>query len=205
MTPCAAQQAAAGGPPCWVAGRANGLPLRGGLDTVRLADGRLVRVRHLQAEDGSAEQAFVVGLSRQSRYRRFHVGIPELPPSLLARMLDVDGHHHVALVAVSPDDPQHIVADARYVRAGRVDGQESAEFAVVVADEWQGVGLGRLLLGRLAGHARQQGVDHLHGDVLWDNRPMVGLVDQLGGTLQAMNDEPGVLRATFRAGRPRVG
>jgi hypothetical protein len=61
------------------------------------------------------------------------------------------------------------------------------------------------LLGRLAGHARQQGVDHLHGDVLWDNRPMVGLVDQLGGTLQAMNDEPGVLRATFQANRTRVG
>jgi acetyltransferase len=205
MSPRATQACATGWPPCWVAGRAQGLPVEGRLDSVRLTDGRSVLMRDLHAADGSAEQAFVVGLSRQSRYRRFHVGIPELPPSLLARMLDVDGHRHVALVAVSPDDSQQILADARYVRAGQVDGQESAEFAVVVADEWQGVGLGRLLLGRLARHAREHGVAHLHGDVLWDNRPMVGLVDQLGGTLQAMNDEPGVLRATFRVDRASVG
>lgn len=99
----------------------------------------------------------------------------------------------MALVARVPGLPD-LVAEARYV----VDGERGgAEFAVTVADAWQGCGLGRQLLQRLARHARSQGLRHLHGDVLAGNRPMRGLVERLGGTLQALADEPGVLRARF--------
>jgi acetyltransferase len=157
-----------------------------------LADGRQLQVRPLGPGDAAAEQAFVNGLSAQSRYRRFHAGIPELPPALLARMVDVDQTQHVALAAQVPGQDR-IVADARYVR----DDAGGAEFALTVADDWQGLGLGRQLLLRLARHARSQGVRQLRGDVLWDNGPMVGLVDRLGGRLHPLRGEPGVLQARF--------
>jgi GNAT superfamily N-acetyltransferase len=75
---------------------------------------------------------------------------------------------------------------------------DGAEFALTVADDWQGLGLGRQLLVRLARHAQSQGLQQLHGSVLWDNRPMTGLVERLGGSLHTQHDDPGVLQARFR-------
>lgn len=161
---------------------------------LRVADGRTVRVLPLGPDDAVPEQAFIEGLSHDSRYRRFHAGLPALPPSVLRRLVDVDQQTHVALAArVGTRGP--IVADARYVRDA--DGLQ-AEFALTVADEWQGRGLGRQLLVRLARHAHAQGISLLKGGVLWDNRPMIGLVERLGGHLHQPRDDPGVLQARLR-------
>lgn len=178
--------------------RAKG-PCRGGpadpCAALELADGRTLRVLPLHRGDAPAERVFVDGLSRQSRYRRFHAGLPALPAALLNRLVDVDQLAHVALAVWLPGQDL-IVADARYVRD---DGaSDEAEFALTVADDWQGQGLGRQLLVRLARHAQSQGVQWLRGSVLWDNRPMIGLVEALGGTLHAQCDDPGVLQARFR-------
>lgn len=165
---------------------------------LRLADGRVLRVRALSAADAMAEQAFVRALSLRSRYRRFHVGLPEMPAMLLRRMVDVDQHRHVAL-AVWSDDATRIVADARYVRDADGDG---ADFALAVADDHQGQGLGRALLGRLARHARREGIGHLHGDVLSENRPMLALMEALGATLHARADDAGVVYARLPTDAP---
>lgn len=158
-----------------------------------LDDGRRLSVAPLHPHDAAATQAFIAALSPDSRYRRFHVGIPMLPPALLARLVDIDQVRHVALAARVPGLPA-LVAEARYVVDEDAVG---AEFAVTVADAWQGLGLGRQLLQRLARHARGQGLRLLHGDVLADNRAMRGLVERLGGVLRARTDEPGVLQARF--------
>jgi RimJ/RimL family protein N-acetyltransferase len=142
---------------------------------------RGVRVRPVRPWDESAEQTFVRGLSPASRLLRFHIGIRELSPSLLHAMTHVDQRNHVALVAERVDDTQAttIVADARYVRLDDEPGV--AEFAIAVADDWQGVGLGRELLQRLMRHAKDSGLEALVGDVLYDNDRMVALVRALGG------------------------
>ena len=110
-------------------------------------------------------------------------------------MTEIDQHHHVAIVARPSGDPTSaIVADARYVlRADSAD----AEFAVAVADEWQGAGLGRALLQRLAAHARQQGVRRLFGDVLWGNPAMLALLRGLGAQLRRNPGDSTVVRAEF--------
>jgi RimJ/RimL family protein N-acetyltransferase len=167
---------------------------------VWLADGRRVLVRPVLPQDRDAEQAFVAGLSPASRYRRFHVGLRTLPQALLQKLTEVDHRSHVALVAQRVgdddlDDEPAIVADARYVRTA---GDDSAEFAVAVADGWQRQGLGQQMLERLARHAARHGVRRLVGDVLVDNAPMIALVARLNGKLLARDDEPGVLLAAFR-------
>lgn len=159
-----------------------------------LADGRRVLVRPLLPQDRDGEQAFVMGLSPGSRFRRFHIGLRALPPDLLRRLSEVDHRSHVALVAqpeVDDEDEPAIVADARYVRTGG----RTAEFAIAVDDRWQRQGLGRLMLRRLAGHAARHGVAELHGDVLADNAPMIGLLRSLGCRLRPRADEPGLLLA----------
>jgi GNAT superfamily N-acetyltransferase len=63
----------------------------------------------------------------------------------------------------------------------RLPGNEAtAEVAVTIIDDWQGIGLGRELLGRLAERAGQEGVSQLSGIVLAENRPMLRLLERVG-------------------------
>jgi len=132
-------------------------------------------------QDDIAEQAFVRSLSPASRLLRFHIGIHELNPRTLRAMTDVDHRNHVALVAQDLDgDGPRIVADARYVL---LDEPGEAEFAIAVADEWQGAGLGKQLLQRLMQRARRRGLHSLVGDVMHDNRRMFAMVHAMGGRM----------------------
>jgi GNAT superfamily N-acetyltransferase len=166
---------------------------------IELSDGRSVLLMPVRPADSEAERDFVGALSMASRYRRFHFGIRELTPEASRAMTEIDQYHHVAFVARPADavagaHAATIVADARYVvRADSAD----AEFAIAVADAWQGAGLGRELLLRLAAHARAHSVRRLFGDVLWGNGPMLGLVRKLGATLARRPGDATVVRAEF--------
>jgi acetyltransferase len=84
-----------------------------------------------------------------------------------------------------------LIGVARYVRDRK---DESAEFALVVADSWQGRGIGRRLLAKLIEAARCRGVKRLRGEILATNRPMLGLASKLGFTLERRED-PTITRA----------
>ena len=162
---------------------------------LELADGRRVELSPVRPQDATAERAFIGALSLNSRYRRFHFGLCELSPEQARAMTEIDQYHHVAFVA-RPARSEAIVADARYVRADSAD----AEFAIAVADEWQGAGLGRELLVRMSAHARERGVRRLFGDVLWGNSAMLGLARELGAVLKRRPGDATVVRVEFGFG-----
>jgi acetyltransferase len=166
------------------------------IDRLWLNDGRSVVVRPVLPQDADAEQRFVRALSPASRARRFHFGVRELAPGLLRSLTQIDHDRHVAVVAQADgeEDTPVIVADARYVRQD--DGDE-AEFAIAVADEWQGSGLGHQLLERLIRHARRHGVRRLVGDVLQDNQRMMELVRKSGGRMVHHPGDATLAQAAF--------
>jgi acetyltransferase len=143
-----------------------------------LRDGTRVPMRPMRPEDIDYEQRFVRGLSDQSRYQRFLHQLPELPPAMLARFTQLDYDRELALVAFAPDRSEFIGV-GRYMP--NADG-ETAEFALTVADQWQGRGLGRVLLEKLCDCARAAGYRTLYGHILNANRDMLGLADRLGFT-----------------------
>src|SRR6185369_1640374 len=99
-------------------------------------DGTVLHVRPIRPEDADLERAFVNGLSEQTRYFRFFYLLHELTPAMLARFTQVDYDREMALVAlVEASAGPKFVGVARYIAN---PDQESAEFAVVVADDWQG-------------------------------------------------------------------
>ena len=170
-------------------------------DAVSLADGRHVFVRPLGPRDAERERAFFGALSPRSRYRRFHFTLDALPQAMLRSLTEIDQLHHVALVALADegdagDGELTIVADARYVLPSDCG---DAEFAIAVADSWQGIGLGAVLLRRLGEHAGRAGKVRLVGDLLADNPPMRTLVRKLGGRIVAHPDEAELRRAIFDA------
>jgi acetyltransferase len=128
-------------------------------DTVGLANGRDVTVRPILPLNADKFQAFVRNLSDTSRSNRFLHGLRELPVHLLQRLTQVDYRTHMALVGeVVNDGMSIIIAEARYA----VDPEESsAELAVAVADDWQGLGLAVALFRRLAQHAAAAGLRRL--------------------------------------------
>jgi len=87
-----------------------------------------------------------------------------------------------------------LIGVARYVRD---KADPSAEFAIVVADSWQGRGIGGRLLAKLAEVARRRGLKRLYGEILATNRPMLGLVRKLGFTLARHAHDPTLTHATL--------
>ncbi len=131
------------GQSCWRAARAR--PYR---ETLRLRDGRTAWLRLAHHSDADALQRFFSALSPRSRLLRFHGAVNRVPEDVLDSLTTQVPHRHLALVALTDTDDgiRHLLAEARYA----VDGDGRAEFAVAVADAWQGQRLGRALLQRLA-------------------------------------------------------
>ena len=100
--------------------------------------------------------------------------LPSLPPQMLARFTQLDYDRELALVALLDGE---FIAVGRY--APNADG-DTAEFALAVADAWQGKGLGRLLLERLREEARKAGYRALYGTILQANHDMLDLAARLG-------------------------
>jgi len=146
--------------------------------TVALKDGTTLPVRPIMPEDAEHERAFVHGLSDESRYFRFFYRLHELTPAMLARFTQVDYDRELALVVLSPTPKsEQFIAVARYIAN---PDHESAEFAIVVADEWQNRGVARKLMERLIAAAKTSGLVRLRGTVLRANQKMLRFTTALG-------------------------
>ena len=168
--------------------------------TLTLRDGRRVRVRSIRPSDAAMDRAFFAGLSEHSRYMRFMQHLPELTPRLVRQFTQIDHAREMALAAL--DDTaggEAIVAIARYV--GETERDESAEFAIVIADGWQGQGLGRALMEMLIEGARRRGLRRLLGSILAVNTSMRSLATALGFELHPDSDDPQHLIATLELAR----
>jgi FixJ family two-component response regulator len=146
--------------------------------TMDLADGTQVTFRMMHPEDAEIEQDFVVGLSDQSRYLRFFSGIKKLPPYMLEQLTNPDFPISYALIAtIVENEVEKEIGVARYAPTG---DEGSAEFAVTVADEWQGHGIASQLMRGVIAAAAVGGIDRLEGIVLKENSSMLGLAKSLG-------------------------
>jgi GNAT superfamily N-acetyltransferase len=157
---------------------------------VQLSDGRAVLIRPIRPDDKQRLDAGFRALSPLSRYRRFLAPKPRLTSSDLRYLTEVDGRDHVALVALAAGAPDLLVAVGRFIRLA--DAPETAEFAIVVADSWQGRGLGRALAERLAGAARERGIRRFQALTLEDNAPVHRLIARLARHLEHDSQGGGV-------------
>jgi GNAT superfamily N-acetyltransferase len=135
------------------------------LGAVVLADGCVVTIGRLTGSNAGELRRFYLGLSPRTLFLRFMSPTPRLPDATLAYLCGTDRLDREVLVAVHDGV---IVAEGRYHRAL---GTDDAEIALVVADAWQGRGIGPLLADRLARLARLRGIEAFTGAMLADNDP----------------------------------
>jgi acetyltransferase len=161
-----------------------------------LSGGAAVEIRPIRPEDAEMEKQFVKNLSAGSRYFRFMNSVRELTPAMLMRFTQIDYDREMAFVAVRREGgEEEEVGVGRYVTDP--DGK-TCEFAVVVADAWQGKGLGRRLIEILIDVARSRGLETMVGHVLAANQPMLALCARLGFRITDSADDGSVKNATLR-------
>jgi acetyltransferase len=162
-------------------------------DTWRARNGATVTLRATREDDAGLIQELVGSLSLKSRYQRFFYAVHELPPETLYRFTRNNPHESMNLIAVIQCDGHEMpVAMAQYATDGNPG---RAEFAVVVADEWQREGLGRRLVETLACIARAAGVACLEGDILADNEVMQRMMLKMGFELEMHPEDASLYRA----------
>jgi RimJ/RimL family protein N-acetyltransferase len=163
------------------------MPPHAPCDRAVLPDGGVIHVRPIEPEDKGLLRAGFERLSPESRYRRFLHSVKRLTEADLAYFTEVDHHDHEALVAVDPHGTE-LVGVARYVR---LDEPDTAEVAIAVLDDWQGRGVGTLLMHELTNRARAAGVRRFAATCLADNATVIDLLRRLGET-RVDHPEPGL-------------
>lgn len=144
------------------------------IDVRVLRDGRRLTLRPVLPQDNRLLADLINRLSERSRARRFPNAKQPASPDELASLSCIDYRRHLALVVgIQESGRERLVAEARYLIDE--DGH-SAEFALVVDDEWQRSGIATWAMFALSRAAGAAGVGWLHCDMLADNEPMLALM-----------------------------
>lgn len=158
---------------------------------VRLADGTELLLRPVLPGDSERSSRPGVEFSAETLYRRF-MSTRTPSPALMNYLFQVDYVDHFVWVLIDGADGP-VVADARFVRD--VTDPSVAEIAFIVADGYQGRGIGGLLMDALVIAAQVEGVRRFTARLLADNLPMRSILDRYGA--QWDRDEPGVVTTSF--------
>lgn len=163
-------------------------PLRGGGEYT---------IRPIHPDDAQMLQDLVQGLSPESRYYRFVSSMPELPPAMLSRLTLIDYDREMALVAIHRErkagedgemtETERIVGVSRYITN---PDKSSCEFSLLVADDFNGKGLGSRLMLSIMEEARDKGLTEIDGLVLANNPGMLKLMKGLGFEIRPFPEDP---------------
>lgn len=157
---------------------------------VALLDGRSVFVRAVLPSD-ITELRRVVGEADVASLRsRYLGGRPPRSDQEFERLVTVDYHRRLAVVALSPQ--KHGVGIARYEAGSDAD---VAEVAVAVDPQWRNVGLATLLVRVLAASAMSNGIHRFQADFFATNQDVQDLFAQTGLPYQATAAAAGVVTA----------
>lgn len=136
-------------------------------------------------------EKFIEGFSKLSRktiYKRFFGFMKELTNKQIADFLDTDKKDHIAWVAFDFADDDSIGVGVGRFKRSKTNPKE-AEMALTVIDEYQGKGVGAVLLAILYYLASKSGIDTLTGIILPVNAKLIRRFRDLGATIIRVRNE----------------
>lgn len=158
---------------------------------VRFKDDTELLLRPVLPGDSERSNHPSVEFSTETLYRRF-MSTRAPSPALMSYLFQVDYLDHFVWVLVDGMDGP-VVADVRFVRDA--DDPSVAEIAFIVADDYQGRGIGTFLMDALTIAARVGGVQRFTARLLAENVPMRTILDRYG--VEWEREEPGVVITAF--------
>lgn len=140
-------------------------------------------IRHITPADMNLLEAGLEEVSPLSIYNRFLSTKKRFTDRELEYLTNVDGQDHLALVAIHmKGDHPYLAGVARYITLQ--DDEHAVDFGLIVADEFQGIGLGRMLTNRLIEAAIERGKEELVGTMFASNNRMFRLIDDVPATVE---------------------
>ncbi|AFZ83218.1 hypothetical protein BCUE_0033 [Candidatus Kinetoplastibacterium blastocrithidii TCC012E] len=170
-----------------------------------LKDGTVCLVRPIRPEDAEILQNFIRGLSDRSRYMRFISAMRELTPKMLSHYTQIDYQRELALVAIidksANNDKYNEDTMIGFVHFLCNEDGLGVEYALVVGDKWQRIGLGNKLMIYMIDAAKKIGFKYMDGFVLSSNRPMLSLLKNLGFIIKTDPEDKSIYRVYFDLSR----
>jgi acetyltransferase len=153
----------------------------------RLEDGTELTLRPIRPEDEEIEHELIKGLSDEtSRFRFFRI-IRELSHEDLVRFCNVDYDREMAIIAEMREGGRR-----KEIGVGRLvvePSKKRGEFAIVVADKYQGTGLGTKIMDMLIEIAQEKKLGSIYGIILAENKKMIRLARKMGFILERSGEE----------------
>jgi GNAT superfamily N-acetyltransferase len=175
-------------------------PMRRAGERVSLRDGSEILIRSIEPGDTEQLEIEFEHLGALSRARGLLSAAGHLSAAQLQRLTSVDHTTHEALVALEPVRGEG-VGTARFVQ---VPGERTrATATVVVADVWQGRGVGTALAERLAARARSAGFEQMSTRMIVGDVPGARLARHLGRVV-GERSEDGITELTIELGAGAV-
>ncbi|MGB9684855.1 MAG: acetate--CoA ligase alpha subunit [Candidatus Bathyarchaeales archaeon] len=159
----------------------------------KLRDGRTVLLRPIKPEDEPLWLEMFKNCSEESiRYKLFQT-LKHMPHEVRVRYCNIDYDREIAIVAeLTENGARKIIGTARV--SIELDGK-TGEIAFLVADPWQGLGLGTKLVDYVIEICKERGLETVYGIMLPENRKAIELMKNLGFQLKYMED--GTIRGTL--------
>jgi len=152
----------------------------------RLKDGRMVLLRPIKPEDEPLWLEMFQNFSEESiRYRFFQI-IKDTPHEVRVRYCNIDYDREMAIVAELTENGRRRIVGV--VRVSLEPDRKTGEIAFIVADPWQGLGLGTKMVDYAIEVCRDMGVETLYAIMLPDNKRAINLTKKMGFTLKTMED-----------------
>ncbi|MGA9160369.1 MAG: GNAT family N-acetyltransferase [Actinomycetota bacterium] len=158
---------------------------------VVLRDGSTVRIRPARPSDRTRVEDYLIGLSPETRRLRFWSQAIDVG-GLARKIVDVDYDDHLTLLVLHGGDEGTMIGGSQYIR---IEGGR-AEISLSVADEFQGRGMGSILLGQMAEEAVRHGITTFVAEVLAENHAMINVFRASGFTV-SIRATPGSIEVEF--------
>ncbi|NIO36888.1 GNAT family N-acetyltransferase, partial [Candidatus Bathyarchaeota archaeon] len=153
----------------------------------KLKNGTPVLLRPIKPEDEALLDELYQSFSQETMRFRFFQIIREMTHDTLTRYCNIDYNREIAIIAeAKEDEKKKIIGVARLILQ---PGRKLGEFAVVVGDPWQGLGLGSKLVDYIVEVGKDMGLESIYGDVMARNRKMLRLCTKKGFKMEPIDEE----------------
>jgi acetyltransferase len=150
-----------------------------------LSDGTIVQLRPIHPKDIENADRFRISLSNESIYNRFFGYNPAANEKLKKRLIEIDYVTEMAIIGEIKGDPKEVIVVARLV----AEDQKMAEYAIIIADDWQGKGLGKLLTKYVIEIAADMKFQKVCATILTQNTAMLEILRKLDFDLKPEDDQ----------------
>lgn len=150
----------------------------------KLRDETPVLLRPIKPEDEERFKKLFLSLSPQTMHFRFFQIIKDIPHEIMTSYCNIDYDREMAIVAELGD--KKIIGATRFIIEAN---RKRAEFAILVGDEWQGLGLGAKFMDYLLRIAKEMKLQTIYGLVTYDNDKMLKLMEKYGFTVEGLDEE----------------